>query len=235
MKLLTERYKEYDIYFYSDCYLKLGKDIVDNEIKVIKELKVTDRNYVCKIKFEGVEYILKEPKNEYKKLQRKLMTIFKKGEVLSTLVNINSLKEESKKYFATPYLAVVKRKYGMIVSSFLVMEVTLEKDVTSQEYIDKIAQIRYSLEKDKVFHGDFNLSNILLNDGEVKFIDTQCKKKIFSKYYLNYDLLTLEESIYRERGIVNRFGVMDFYEKDLWYHLAYFRKRLKKGKEWVKE
>lgn len=234
MKLILKKYKDYSIYFYSDYYFELGKEIVDNKFEIIKELKVTDRNYVCKIKYNDEEYILKEPKNEYKKIQRKLMTFFKKGEVLSTLININSLSNKSRDYFAIPYLAVVKREYGMIKNSFLVMEVTQENDKTSQEYIDKIIKIRNFLEKDKIFHGDFNLSNILLNNGEIKFIDTQCKKKIFSRYYLNYDLLTLEESIYREEGIVNRFGVMNLYKKDFWYYLAYFRKRLKKGKEWVK-
>ncbi|MGL5058217.1 MAG: RIO1 family regulatory kinase/ATPase [Fusobacteriaceae bacterium] len=233
MKLFVEEYKNYSIYFYSHYFLQLGKDIVDKNIKLVKELKVTDRNFVCKIRYLEKEYILKEPKNEYKKIQRKIMTLFKKGEVLSTLININNL-IENKEYFAIPYLAVVKRKNGMIINSFLVMEITEEKDKTSEKYIKKIVDVRYKLEKNKIFHGDFNLSNILLNKGEIKFIDTQCKSVLFSKYHLNYDLLTLEESIYREDGIMNRFGLAAFYKKNLWYYLAYFRKRIKKGKECIK-
>lgn len=234
MELKKESYKGNEVYFYSDYYLQLGKNIVDKKVQVIKNLKVTDRNYVCKIKYEDKEYILKEPKNEYKKIQRKIMTFFKKGEVLSTLININSLKS-NKEYFAIPYLAVVKREFGMISSSFLVMEVTNENDVTSESYIKKIVKVRYELLENKVYHGDFNLSNIMLNNGKIKFIDTQCKKTIFPRYNLNYDLLSLEESIYREEGIINRFGKMDFYKKDLWYYLAYMRKRLKRGKEKVKK
>ncbi|MGL5936285.1 MAG: lipopolysaccharide biosynthesis protein [Cetobacterium sp.] len=234
MKLFIEKYRGYEIYFYSNCFLELGKNIIDKNIEIVKELKVTDRNYVCKIKYLEKDYILKEPKNEYKKIQRKVMTLFKKGEVLSTLININKLKSHKEK-FATPYIAIVKREYGMIVNSFLVMEETVEADETSEEYINKIVKLRYELDKQKIFHGDFNLSNILLNNGEIKFIDTQCKPVLFSKYYLNYDLLTLEESIYREDGIVNRFGISDFYKKDFWYYLAYFRKRIKKGKEWRKK
>lgn len=234
MELKKQEYKGYKIYFYSNYYLQLGKNIVDKKIEVVKDLKVTDRNYVCKIKYKGKEYILKEPKNEYKKIQRKIMTFFKKGEVLSTLININSL-ATNKQYFATPYLAIVKRQYGMIVNSFLVMEDTVGKDETSKEYIDKIVKIRYLLQENRIFHGDFNLSNIMLNNGNIKFIDTQCKKSIFPRYNLNYDLLSLEESIYRENGVINRFGKMNFYKRDVWYYLAYFRKRIKRGKERIKK
>ena len=61
------------------------------KINILEELKVTDRNYVAKIKYQNETLILKSPRNEHRIPQRKFFTLFKDGESLSTLKNINLL------------------------------------------------------------------------------------------------------------------------------------------------
>ena len=89
--LKEQNYKDFKIFYYDDKYLKIGKKIIEKNFKTVKILKDSKRNYVSEIEIDETNFIMKEPRNEYIIPQRKIMTIFKKGEVLSTLVNINKL------------------------------------------------------------------------------------------------------------------------------------------------
>ena len=109
--LKEQNYKDFKIFYYDDKYLKIGKKIIEKNFKTVKILKDSKRNYVSEIKIDETNFIMKEPRNEYIIPQRKIMTIFKKGEVLSTLVNINKLIDEyGFKEYARPFLAIVRRK-----------------------------------------------------------------------------------------------------------------------------
>ena len=104
-------YKGFKIFYYDNRYLEIGKKIIEKDFKTIKVLKDSKRNYVSEIEIEGSNFIIKEPRNEYIIPQRKIMTLFKKGEVLNTLININKLIDEyGFKEYARPFLAIVKRK-----------------------------------------------------------------------------------------------------------------------------
>lgn len=229
MDIKKNIYKDYCIYFLDEKFLELGKNIIDKKLKVIKEIKKTKRNYVSKIEYKEKYYILKSPKNEQLKIQKKILTFFKKGEALTTFLNINNLLNKDIRYFAVPYLAIVKRKYRIIKESYLVLECIQEDEPFSFEKLEEILNVSNVLFENSIYHGDFNLSNILLQkNNTIKLIDTQGKRCFFNNYRHNYDLLTLEESIYRENGISGKFGKMDFYEKNLSYYIAYNIKKWKK-------
>ena len=229
MKIQKNIYKNYCIYFLDEKFLELGKNIVDKKINVTKIIKDTKRNYVSRIKYGNEYYILKCPRNEQLKIQKKILTLFKKGEVLNTFFNINSLIEKGINCFARPYLAIVNKKYGMIKESYLVLEYIEDDEPFSFEQLKKILDVSEILLKNSRYHGDFNLSNILLQkNNTIKLIDTQGKRCFFNNYRHNYDLLTLEESIYRENGISGKFGKMDFYKKNISYYIAYNIKKWKK-------
>ena len=226
-KLLEDKYKEYNLFFYNENFKKLGENIIDNNIEIIEEIKVTDRNYVAKIKYNGNYYILKSPRNEHRKKQRKIMTLFKKGEALSTLVNTNKLISEGLDFFATPYLAVVKRKHGMIVESYFVTEYFQEKKrkELKKEEMENWLSLVEKLHTKKICHGDFNPSNIIDTDNGIKLIDSQCKHYYFGEYRSNYDKLTLEYSAYGTLGREN------WYRRDIWYWLALCVKSIRNGGE----
>ena len=138
------------------------------------------------------------------------MTFFKKGEVLSTLINLNQISQKGLDIFAIPFLAIVKRKNGMIVESFLVMENLETKYYFTNERIKEILILEKKMSDNGIYHGDFNLSNMVFFKNKIKFIDTQGKKYIAGKYRSNYDLLTLEDNIY------SSFGKENWYKKDLY-------------------
>ena len=112
--LKEQNYKDFKIFYYDDKYLEIGKKIIEKSFKTVKILKDSKRNYVSEIEIDETNFIMKEPRNEYIIPQRKIMTIFKKGEVLSTLININKLIDEyGFKEYTRPFLAIVRRKNKM--------------------------------------------------------------------------------------------------------------------------
>lgn len=227
-KLMEENYKGFKLYYYNSYFLGLGKEIVDKNIKITEEYKITKRNYVVKILYNNKEYILKSPGNEHRLIQRKIMTIFKKGEALNTLSNLKKLENEGLDIYAKPFLAIVKRENRMIVESYLVLEYIESEYKFSKEFIEEILKLEKRIHKHGIYHGDFNPSNLIYTKEGIKVIDTQGKKYRFGDYRHNYDLLTLEDSIY------NRFGFETWYKKNLWFYLAYGIKRFKRLK-FIKE
>ena len=225
------KYKEYKI-FYLEKYkslLKLGKNIIDENIKIFQEFKVTKRNYVIGIEYENKKYILKSPRNEHRIPQRKFFTIFKGGESFSTLKNINILIDEyGFDEFVRPLMAIVKRKNGMIVDSYLVMEY-IEGVALEKKNVFEVVEFLKRLHKTKHYHGDANTSNFMIKDGKLKTIDTQGKKYWFGEYRKYYEVFTFSEDllvlIYELDGIK-----LFNYPKNIWYYLAYFVKYGKKNK-----
>ncbi len=221
-------YKGYDIFYIEERegLVGLGKEVIDGNIDVFEEFKVTKRNYVAGIIFENKKYVLKSPRNEHRIPQRKLQTIFKKGEALTTLVNLTKLKDKGFEEFVTPYMAIVKRKFGFIVESFLVMEYIEGEKIDKQEEILEIVDFGKRLHREKYYHGDFNTSNFIISDGKLKTFDTQGKKFRLGTYRKHYEVLTFSRDLlvleYQQDGLK-----LFSYPKDMFYYFAIFIKGLK--------
>lgn len=225
--LKKEIYKENNIYFFDDEYKGIAKKIIKNDFCVIKKLKDTKRNYVALIEVNEKKYILKEPRNEYRIPQRKIMSAFKAGEALTTLKNINRLYDEGVEELILPRLVINKRKFGMITYSAILMDYfDGEIDI---EYNNKFVKLVEKMHEKGSYHGDFNPGNFLVKNHEIKILDTQGKRMIFGRYRAHYDMITMKNDSYKE---------MEYpYEKDFYYYLALGMKRLKRLKfvEKIKE
>ena len=112
-KLKKEKKREYNIYFLEEKYKILAEKIIEKEFSEIKKIKDTKRNFVSLIEIDGNKYIYKEPRNEYRIPQRQFMTLFKKGEAVTTLLNINKLIDIGFEEFVKPLTAVNIRKKGI--------------------------------------------------------------------------------------------------------------------------
>ena len=221
------RYEKYEIFSIDSNYLQLGIQIVNKKYKIIKKLKDTKRNFVAIIEINNKKYVFKEPRNEYRIPQRKIMTLLKKGEAVTTLKNINRLNHEGFSDFVKPLLAITSRKFGMIEYSGFLMEyfegiIDINKKLEFVELVKK-------MHKNRVYHGDFNPGNFLVKDNVVKIIDTQAKKMFFGKYRAHYDMITMKMDSYKEMKYP--------YEKDIFYYFALIVKKFKRLKfiEKIKE
>ena len=225
--LLEEKYKEYSIFAYNKFFIEIGKNIIDKEYKELNILKNTKRNYVSEIQIDNISYIFKEPRNEYIIPQRKFFTLFKKGEALTTLINVNkAIINDNLTEYAKPLLAIVKRKSGMICYSALVQE---KVNINDSRELDKMVEATKKIHTKGYYHGDCNPSNFMTSKNEVKILDTQAKKMSFGNYRAHYDMLTMKIDSYQE---------MEYpYKKNIFYYFAIFMKKIKKLKfiEKIKE
>ncbi|WP_297487916.1 lipopolysaccharide core heptose(II) kinase RfaY [uncultured Cetobacterium sp.] len=221
------RYEKYEIFSIDSNYLQLGIQIVNKKYKIIKKLKDTKRNFVAIIEINNKKYVFKEPRNEYRIPQRKIMTLLKKGEAVTTLKNINRLNNEGFSDFVKPLLAITSRKFGMIEYSGFLMEY-FEGIIDINKNLEFVKLVK-KMHKNRVYHGDFNPGNFLVKDNVVKIIDTQAKKMFFGKYRAHYDMLTMKMDSYKEMKYP--------YEKDIFYYFALGVKKLKRLKfiEKIKE
>lgn len=225
--LKKEIYKGNNIYVFDNKYISIAKKIIENDFITIKKLKDTKRNYVALIEIKGKKYILKEPRNEYRIPQRKLMSAFKAGEALTTLKNINRLYNEGIEELILPRLVINKRKFGMITYSAILMDYfDGEIDI---EYNNEFIKLVKKMHEKGSYHGDFNPGNFLVKNSEIKILDTQGKKMSFGRYRAHYDMITMKNDSYKE---------MEYpYKKDCYYYLALGMKKLKRLKfvEKIKE
>mgnify|MGYP000575128447 CR=1 FL=1 len=225
--LKKEIYKGFNIFSYDSKNIEIGKKILDNNYKTEIVFKDSKRSTVSEIKIDNNSYILKRIGNETIIPQRKLMTLFKKGEALTTLININKIMDELKiSEYVRPLLAINRRKHGMIDFSFLVLE-----KVKGDSNVDKIALIELikKIHRNKIYHGDFNPSNFIFTKNGIKIIDTQGKKMSFGNYRAHYDILTMKMDTYPDLKYP--------YKKNLFYYIALAVKKMKRLKfvEKIKE
>jgi len=225
--LLEEKYKGFFIFAYDKFYINIGKNIIDKEYKELSILKNTKRNYVSEIEINNTSYIFKEPRNEYIIPQRKFFTLLKKGEALTTLINVNeAIINDNLIEYAKPLLAIVKRKHGMICYSTLVQE---KININDSRELNKMVEVTKKIHSKGYYHGDCNPSNFMTSKDKVKILDTQAKKMTFGNYRAHYDMLTMKLDSYQE---------MEYpYKKNGFYYLAIFMKKIKKLKfiEKIKE
>lgn len=219
-------YKEFKIYYKNEENKKIAEAVLDKNYKVVKEYKNTERNYVAKIEISDKFYVLKSPKAETIIPQRKIQTIFKKGEGLTSFINIDRAKNMGLDFFIEPLAVMVKR--GLFLKeSFILMEYIEGDIIRTIEDIDKIMEMVEEIHKKGIYHGDLNTSNFIKTENGIKIIDTQAKKERFWHFKRAYDILTLKNDLLvleREYEVEKKYKV----KRDLGYMLAYTVKNFKK-------
>lgn len=191
--VIKESFEKKNIFYFDKKYREILEKVLNSEYKTEQEYKNDNRTYVAKIKIDNNNYILK--KIYTTKKIKKMLSVFKKGEALSTLLNINRVVEKGITELAKPLGAVVERKNGIIVNEMFLMEYYDGRRINGEkEYLRtlKILDKIYSLGR---FHGDCNPANFYYVNGKIIILDTKLKKMLFGDYRKHYDILTLMKYI----------------------------------------
>lgn len=219
-------YKEFKIYYKNEENKRLAEVVLDKNYKVIDEYKNTERNYVAKIEIDGQFYVLKSPKAETVIPQRKIQTAFKKGEGLTSFLNIEAAKNMGLDFFIEPLAVMVKR--GLFLKeSFILMKYIDGEIIRTVEDIDIIMDMVEKIHEKGIYHGDLNTSNFIKTSDGIKIIDTQAKRESFWHFKRAYDILTLKNDLLvleREYEVEKNYKV----KRDIGYALAYIIKNFKK-------
>lgn len=219
-------YKEFKIYYKNEENKRLAEIVLDKNYKVIDEYKNTERNYVAKIEIDGQFYVLKSPKAETVIPQRKIQTVFKKGEGLTSFLNIEAAKNMGLDFFIEPLAVMVKRGV-FLKESFILMEYIDGEIIRTVEDIDIIMDMVEKIHEKGIYHGDLNTSNFIKTSDGIKIIDTQAKRESFWHFKRAYDILTLKNDLLvleREYEVEKNYKV----KRDIGYVLAYIIKNFKK-------
>ena len=182
---------------------------------------------MAQVEIKNKNYILKEFRSEVIIPQRKIQTLFKPGEAVSTFLNTTEAIERGIKEIVKPIVVLVKRKGMMIEKSYLLMEYIEGEKISSIEDINKIMKLVEKIHKLKIYHGDLNTSNFLKENNEIRILDTQGKKEKIGSFKRWYDIFTLENDLLVKEL---NYNVKDKYylkEKDIWFYLAYLLKNFK--------
>lgn len=219
-------YKEFKIYYKNEENKRLAEVVLDKNYKVIDEYKNTERNYVAKIEIDGQFYVLKSPKAETVIPQRKIQTVFKKGEGLTSFLNIEAAKNMGLDFFIEPLAVMVKR--GLFLKeSFILMKYIDGEIIRTVEDIDIIMDMVEKIHEKGIYHGDLNTSNFIKTSDGIKIIDTQAKRESFWHFKRAYDILTLKNDLLvleRKYEVEKNYKV----KRDIGYALAYIIKNFKK-------
>ncbi|MEG0023379.1 MAG: lipopolysaccharide core heptose(II) kinase RfaY [Cetobacterium sp.] len=193
----STEYRGYQIYYrITDRVdtLSLGKDIVNKKYNIIDRYKDTERNFVARVEIAGKQYVLKSPKAETVIPQRRVQTMFKKGEALNSLMNLSQYAKEGYNEFIVPRVVVVKR--GMFIEeSFILMDYIEGEILRTEEDIDSVVEIVKHIHSAGIYHGDLNTSNFIKTKDGIKIIDTQGKRENFWNFKRSYDILTLKRDL----------------------------------------
>lgn len=184
-------YGEYRIYSLDFRGEVLGKRIADREYVVLEIYKDTERNYVAKVEIEGDYYVLKSPKAETVIPQRRVQTLFKRGEALTSLINLEGYREKGMDDFIVPRAVLIKRKC-FIEESFILMDHIEGEKLSTKEDIDEVIRIAKKIHGEGIYHGDLNTSNFIKTEDGIKIIDTQGKREKFWNFKRSYDILSLK-------------------------------------------
>lgn len=219
-------YKEFKIYYKNEENKRLAQIVLDKNYKVIDEYKNTERNYVAKIEIDGRFYVLKSPKAETVIPQRKIQTVFKKGEGLTSFINVEAAKNMGLDFFIEPLAVMVKRGV-FLKESFILMEYIDGEIIRTVEDINIIMNMVEKIHEKGIYHGDLNTSNFIKTKDGIKIIDTQAKRESFWHFKRAYDILTLKNDLL---VMMHNYDVEKKYKvkKDLSYALAYSIKNFKK-------
>lgn len=221
LNLMTRKINNMKFFSFEEKNFALADNFFKSDYKVLEEFKNDKRTYVAKILMKDKEYILK--KIYINKKIKKFFSIFKKGEALSTFLNVHKVKNLEVNELADILTAGVERKNGIIVNEIVIMEYCQgEKTITDENLLKVIPVLNkiYSLGR---FHGDCNPGNFILNKkGNIKILDTKLKKMWFGDYRKHYDILTLMKHFKNK---------IDYpYKKNIFYYFAYIIRQIRNKK-----
>lgn len=197
------------LYHSDEKYIPLGRDILNDQLEIIKVLKDDNRSRVLLINYMGEKLVVKEPKEKNRRRWQKVLSVFRGSISHLEFKNCEKIIEAGFKG-AKGILAVDVRKGFWADKSYFVSGFIEGRE----GQIDDLKLISGELEKihSKGFlHGDSQLANFMIGPGkEVYLIDCKLSKNIYGLFGSRYEFIYLEESC---AGEIDVFPKDDMYYK----------------------
>lgn len=194
MKRFKEKIiKKFICYCLDEKFFEISKKIIDGKYRVLDRYKDDGRTFVALIEVDKTKYILKEFQKEGKSLWKRLLTFFNSGEAYTVLKNTQKAKDIGIEEVTNVYSAIIKKRFGMVIRSYILMEYIPGEIKLDQVSIKKIESLMEQLHRQKIYHGDCNPYNFLfVDDNKIKIIDSKLKKDYIGNR-IKHDRRTLKK------------------------------------------
>jgi len=236
MQLQQTKYKGWQILYNGDKALfDLVDDIISGqyENRITQELKNNSRSLLVLIDYNGKPILLKNPREKNTRKWIRFTTLYRQGEAfrnLSNLATLTTLQIESNK----PLLAMQKRRWGMVVDSWLVYAFKSGRPSGEAQYPDVVQKLKH-FHDHNLLHGDAQIENFIADNDTIVTLDAHLKKPLLgaiSKYLEYFYLQKSAPGIEQYYDMDTSSGVYRLaaaYSRFYWSWRAFKkRKRLKK-------
>ena len=188
--------------------------VVENGFRTGTWLKKHHRSDVILIPFKNKRLVFKIPKEKNRNRWMRITSLYRKGE---SFRNIEAMALLSEKNIPTtkPLLAAEKRKYNMVVDSFLLYEYLEGVEcLDKEEEFSGVVALLKSIHVMGYLHGDPQIRNFIKNKDGLHVIDSNPTKPFIKRFDEAYEFAYLKRSA---PGIEKYFGNI---KKSFWYRFA---------------
>lgn len=211
MEIKSENYKDRNLYVIDEINFNVLKNIIDKNYIEIETYKNDNRTYVAKISIDDKIYLLKKifPRKKLKIF----LSRFQDSESLYTFKNVEKLRREENISSLVEVLGAIEKRHNKkIEEEILVMKYTFGEKLKKQEDFIKTLKELDKIYKNNRFHGDCNPNNFIVENGEIKIIDTKLKPMWFGNYRKHFDFMVFRKHMPEK--------IKYPYHKNIYYYFA---------------
>jgi len=203
MRLQTTTYNGWNILFNGDStLLELIGLVIERklDLRFFNEIKNNRRSLVYRVEFKGITAILKNPREKNRKKWIRFTTLYRQGEAFRALSNLASL-ATSGIASNKPLLAAEKRRFGMVVDSWILCTYENGRACRQTDYPAVVRTLKEIHAKNRL-HGDPQIDNFLIQGNTVITIDSNPKTPVLASIARYREFFHLARSA---PGIENHF------------------------------
>ncbi|NLK62092.1 MAG: hypothetical protein GX287_01450 [Fusobacteria bacterium] len=190
-----------------------------------KILKNNRRSFVKKVEIKNKTIIYKIPTEKNISNWIRLLTLFRKSEaqvVLESMVILN----EKNIYTNKPIAYGEKRKFGMVVDSFMIYEYLNGTTVTEENSKEVILLLK-QIHALGYLHNDSQIENFLKNGDNIYVIDAKLKRKKFGKISENSEYIKFASNAEKAYDYIDTKSIY-FKIAMFFYKLFKFKRKIRK-------
>lgn len=227
-----EKYRGWNCIFNEKADFEFIDAVLNKNYEDIKILKDDKRSLVKLIKINSIEYVLKIPREKNNRKWQRFVNIFRGSDSFRNFYMMKKLKEIGIK--STEGVIALEKRTPLVVDSILVMKFLEGEEVKENDY-RKVVEAIDLIHSKGYLHGDSQIQNFMIKNGEVYSIDLRLQKNIYGSIGRMYEFIYLRESCpqidFLYNDIKNKLGFKIAWLWKKWLYIHGDIRKFVKGKK----
>ncbi len=186
-----------------DTAILLVNSILSKSYQTISEYNNDKNSFVSQIKIKDFDNILfKIPRNRNSRPGERFLTFFRESDSFRIIESLKKISDMGLNA-PVPILAAQKRRFGMVVESFYAYKF-VEGSEATDDNLPEVLKSLQTLHITGYTRSDPKLTNFLMKDGQVYFIDFRLKRPaVFKKLYIMINLCKFLQAEQKAIGLID--------------------------------